>query len=101
MRGPGTPGTLGTPSQDVREPVKQTLTAQGRPGAGTTGEAASPERWSQLERRGRRHREGEAREEYVFTAPDATGVEGPPDGTGASPGEGFPPGSSQAETRAN
>ncbi|MGJ6965049.1 hypothetical protein ACSDR0_24375 [Streptosporangium sp. G11] len=101
-RGPGaqgTPGTPGTPSQDVREPVKRTLAAQGRPGA--TGEAASPERWSQLERRGRRHREGETREEYVFTAPDAIGAESPPDGTGASSGEGLLPGPSQAETRAN
>ncbi|WP_329088983.1 MULTISPECIES: hypothetical protein [unclassified Streptosporangium] len=99
-RAPDTRGP-GTPWQDVREPAEQRLTAQGRPGAGMTGEAAPLERWSQLERRGRRHQEGEAREEHASTAPDAVGVESPPEGTGASPGEGSPPGPSQTGTRAN
>ncbi|WP_344914634.1 hypothetical protein [Streptosporangium oxazolinicum] len=97
-RAPDTRGP-GAPRQDVREPAEQRLTAQGRPGAGMVGEAAPPERWSQLERRGRRHQEGEVREAYGSTAPDAIDVERPPEGTGASPGEGFPPGSPQTETR--
>ncbi|WP_440067901.1 hypothetical protein [Streptosporangium sp. OZ121] len=104
-RGPDTrrPDTGGPGAwwQDVREPRAQRLTAQGRPGAGTTGEAAPVERWSQLERRGRPHREGEAREEHVFTAPDAIGAESAPEGTGASPGEDLPPGPSLTGTRAN
>ncbi|MEU4533694.1 hypothetical protein AB0G15_02395 [Streptosporangium sp. NPDC023825] len=76
--------------QDVREPGAQRLTAQGRPGTGTIGEAAPVERWPQLERRGRPHREGAVREEHVFTEPDAVGADAP-EGTGGS----------QAETRAN
>ncbi len=100
VRGPDTGGP-GAWWEDVREPRAQRLTAQGRPGAGTTGEAAPVERWSQLERRGRPHREGEAREEHVFTVPDAVGAESAPEGTGASPGEDLPPGAPRTGTRAN
>ncbi|WP_436758646.1 hypothetical protein [Streptosporangium sp. V21-05] len=110
-RGPDTrrpdTGVPGTPWQDVREPEAQRLTAQGRPGAGTTGEAAPVERWPQLERRGRPHREGEAREEHSSTVPDATGAESAEsaeratEGPGASPGEDLPPGPPRTGTRAN
>lgn len=94
-------GVPGTPGQDVREPEAQRLTAQGRPGSGTTAEAAPVERWPQLERRGRPHREGEAREEHASTAPDAIGAESAPEGTGAPPGEDLPPGPPRTGTRAN
>ncbi|MER5645204.1 hypothetical protein [Streptosporangium sp. NPDC002524] len=125
---PGTPGTPGTQQQDVREPEAQRLTAQGRPGAGATGEAAPVQRWPQLERRGRPHREGEAREEHAFAVPDPIGAGGArsagssgssgitegagsaggaggagnaPEGTGALPGEDLPPDPPQTGTRAN
>ncbi|MFB9674932.1 hypothetical protein [Streptosporangium vulgare] len=108
-RGPDTrppdTGVPGTPRQDVREPEAQRLTAQGRPGSGTTAEAAPVERWPQLERRGRPYREGEAREEDASTAPDAIGAERAPEGTGASPGafpgEDLPPGPPRTAPRAN
>ncbi|MER6825319.1 hypothetical protein ABT352_04965 [Streptosporangium sp. NPDC000563] len=81
-------GTRGreTPGQGVPEPARQGLAAQGRP------EAAFPERWSQLERRGGRHREGEDMPAApdALTAPDAFGVESLPEGTGTPPVEASP-----------
>ncbi|MEU3167881.1 hypothetical protein [Streptosporangium sp. NPDC006930] len=90
-----------TPGQGVQEPAQQRLTAQGRPEAGMAGEAAFPERWSQLERRGRRHQEGDVPSAPdVLTAPDALGVESPPEGTGTSPVEASPSLPPQPGTRA-
>jgi|GEM_PF-5352546 len=90
-----------TPWQGVREPAQQQLTAQGHPEAEMTDEAALPERGSQLERRGRRHQEGEAREEDVLTAPDALGVENLPEATGTFPVEASPSVPPRPETPAN
>ncbi|MEU8382502.1 hypothetical protein [Streptosporangium sp. NPDC048865] len=89
--GPGTPWQDTRSWQDAREPGARGLTAQGRLEAGTTGDAVPVERWSQLERRGRPHREDEARTEHRSVVPDATGGGNVPEVDGASPGEGLPP----------
>ncbi|MFF3440810.1 hypothetical protein [Streptosporangium sp. NPDC002721] len=103
-RGPDTWGPdVGGPRpswQDAPEPGVQGLTAQGPLEAGTTGDAAPVERWSQLERRGRPHGEGEAREEHTFTLPDATGTGSAPEDIDASRVQDLPAGPPLTETGA-